>query len=129
MALPRTHREEIEGLARQWHGLVTWTRRGARVNHAATAAIVLCGGALLIFPEALSASATPVTVVTGGFLWGGWYKMYKVGADRRRQRAQVAEMDRRIAELCGEGSRFEGDAAVVVAGGRPYDPFADESYD
>ena len=131
MPLPRQHREEIEALARRWQGLNQQGARAEKINRAATILIVLCGAPLIILANEIT-PATPawmVTIPTAAFVWGGWYKMYRVGKNRRALRADADEINTALEALCGEEAHFAEGAPGITIGEQTFDPFGDRNYE
>ncbi|MEE8333657.1 MAG: hypothetical protein V3R85_07400 [Alphaproteobacteria bacterium] len=131
MSLPRQHREEIQLLARRWQGLNREGARGEKINRLATGLIVLCGAPLIIFAGDITreTSSWMVTIPTAAFVWGGWYKMYRVGKNRRALRADADEINTALQALCGEEAHFAEGAPGITIGEQTFDPFSDSDYE
>ena len=130
MTLPGQHRDEIQSLARRWQTLNQEGLLGEKMSRFATALVVLCGAPLLIFADSITrdTSSWLVTVPTAGFMWGGWYKMSRVGKRRRALRVTAGEINDELEALCGPEAHFAEGAPGITIDKQNFDPFSDKDY-
>ncbi len=130
MVLPSQHRDAILSLARRWQGLNEEGLLGEKMNRFATALVVLCGAPLLIFADSITrdTSSWLVTVPTAAFMWGGWYKMSRVGKKRRALRVTADEINAELEALCGEEAHFTEGAPEITIDEQTFDPFSGKDY-